>query len=76
MNGRNTPVRALTQMMKLQKATDNGTPANPLRDSVGETEKVRTSAGAGTTSGELFAGGAGEISDFKFTAAGISGAGF
>ena len=27
MDGRSTPVRALTQMTKLQKATDSGTPA-------------------------------------------------
>lgn len=75
MNGHNTPVRALTQMMKLQKATDSGTPSNPLRDSVGETEEFRQSAGGETTNWESFAAGAGEIRHFNSTSAGISGAG-
>ena len=76
MDGHNTPVRALTQMMKLQKATDSGTPANPLRDSVGETEKVKICAGGEMTTARRLAEGGGEISHFKPTVAGISGAGF
>ncbi len=76
MDGHNTPVRALTQMMKLQNATDSGTPANPLRDSVEEAENVRVSAGGETTSGELIAVDVWEIRYFKPTSAGTSGAGF
>ena len=33
MDGRSTPVRALTQMTNVQKATDSGTPANPTQGS-------------------------------------------
>jgi hypothetical protein len=77
MDGRNTPVWAQTQIMKLQKATDSGTPANPpQRDSVEEREKARMSAGAGVTHWEFASAGAGEIRHFKSTSAGISGAGF
>lgn len=43
MDGRNTPVRALTQMTNVQKATESGTPVNPLWDS-------GTEAVAGTAS--------------------------
>lgn len=63
-------------MTKLQKATDSGTPANPLRDSVEESEKGGTFLGGEATGSHSFAAGAGGISHFKSTAAGISGAGF
>ena len=63
-------------MTKLQKATDSGTPANPLRDSVEESEKVTTSAGREATGSQSFDAGACGISHFNSTAAGISGAGF
>jgi hypothetical protein len=47
MDGRSTPVRALTQMTKVQKATDAGTPAKPEKMSCcgrpGET--IRTGSG-------------------------------
>jgi hypothetical protein len=41
MDGHNTPARALTQMIKLQKATESDTPGYPFRIRVGDTETTR-----------------------------------
>jgi hypothetical protein len=75
MNGRSTPVRALNQMTKRQKATDSGTPEYPLRGSIQDAVAATASVGGGNTAVDTIRSGAGEISGFKSTAAGINGAG-
>ena len=76
MDGRNTPARALTQMTKRQKATESGTPANPLRDSVNDSVRVTASVVGGIEAPGLYVPGAFEMSHFRSSAAGIAGVGF
>jgi hypothetical protein len=75
MNGRSTPARALNQMTKRQKATDSGTPENPLRDSVHDAVETTAFEEGGIKAAGEVRSGEGEMSGFKSTAAGISGAG-
>lgn len=76
MDGRSTPAGALTQMTKRQKATDCGTPANPLRDSVNDSVRATASVGGEINAPGRCVAGAFEMSHFKSTAAGIAGVGF
>jgi len=75
MAGRSTPARALNQMTKRQKATDSGTPENPLRGSIHDAVETTAFEGAGKKAAGEIRSGAGEMSGFKSNAAGINGGG-
>lgn len=75
MAGRSTPVGALNQMTKRQKATDSGTPENPYLGSIQDAVPTTAFEGGGNKAAGEIRPGAGERSGFKSTAAGTSGAG-